>query len=315
MESTLSKGKKNSPQVPTLSEVWEAYKLTPGRLEKTTEQYKSTIDRCILDWWHRPINSITRQEIRDRHSYLSQANQARGEGRAQADQIMRILNALFNFAIRKYRIEGVQVLQDNPVMVLNDLKQWNRKPPRDEIVTPSQMPLFWKELENFPNSNDADFMKLVLLTGLNRALVMGLTWDQVDLRKGALLLDGQLKPIPVSTFVLEVLKRRHSRRRSTKETYVFNSAKDDNKRHGEFRGSLEIERKLKFPCSPVVLARTFQSVAIGLSVSDAMILALTNKKQRLFRGVHPSFESMQKATESITTEILESAKESNSIHA
>jgi hypothetical protein len=65
--------------------------------------------------------------VAELHIRLSNANGPRGKGEAHANQAMRILRTLFNFAMLEYKEAQKQpVILSNPVRTLKARRLWNK---------------------------------------------------------------------------------------------------------------------------------------------------------------------------------------------
>jgi hypothetical protein len=71
------------------------------------------------DWANKPLLDITKDLVAKRHSKLGESSEAR------ANLSMRVLRALFNFAIMQYEdAQGRVLIADNPVKRLSQARAW-----------------------------------------------------------------------------------------------------------------------------------------------------------------------------------------------
>lgn len=120
----------------TLGEVLEAFLIARKNLKpRTIYDYKrmlgilppskiSTMDSrekpiLVIDWRNKPIKEITKDMVEKRHGLIGERSEA------QANLAMRLLRALFNFAIAKYEdSKGNPLIVENPVRRLSQTRAW-----------------------------------------------------------------------------------------------------------------------------------------------------------------------------------------------
>lgn len=114
------KKKANRVKGITLKECFNDYintktKLKPG----TIHDYNRVMNEGFKDWHNKPLRNITRDMVAAKHRKLGNSSEAR------ANNAMRVLRALFNFAAEVYEDEeGRTLFPDNPVKRLSKTKTW-----------------------------------------------------------------------------------------------------------------------------------------------------------------------------------------------
>ena len=205
----------------TLSKVLEDYLKSRKSLSPRTEvDFRRHVERGGLSRWKDlPISAITKDMVEKRHSEIGVSSHS------QADQSMRYLRALFNYAAAKYELpDGTPVVSANPCRRLTQLKAWYGTRPRRTLVRPDQLKDWFKAVLSLttdpknPNGEDVrDFLIFVLMTGLRRSEATRLTWDRVDLkRKVFQILETKNKlphALPLPGYLMEMLTARHKRNR------------------------------------------------------------------------------------------------------
>ena len=153
----------------------------------TARDYVKAMNRKFEDWRHKPVASITRDMVEQRHRMLSERSPA------EANRAMRYLRALFVFASDYRDSTGHPVIPDNPVRRLSAKRLWNRIERRTRYIEPDQLGDWWDavhSLENKPQypSREVlrDYVLLLLFTGLRRNEALCLRWENVDLARGTL---------------------------------------------------------------------------------------------------------------------------------
>lgn len=170
----------------TLEETFDTY-LSDHVLKPSTEyDYKMVFAWGLLPWKTRSMTSITKDEVIERHKALSKKSKAR------ANLAMRLLRALFNFAMAKYDDTlGNPIITINPVLVLSRLKLWHRIKRRRTVIEVGELPGWIRAVCDLTNSDPKwsseavrDFLLLILFTGLRKSEAAQLQWKNVDLRSG-----------------------------------------------------------------------------------------------------------------------------------
>ncbi len=82
---------------------------------------------------------------------------------------------------------------------------------KTEAFTQEQLYNYLKILEDEPDQNAANFLRLALATGMRKGALMALRWDDIDLEKGFITLrgdsakKGKTERIPLSTVAKQIL--------------------------------------------------------------------------------------------------------------
>jgi site-specific recombinase XerD len=98
----------------TLQQVLDDYlKARKDLKPRTLDDYQCVLHEVVPDWIDKPLVNITREMIAKRHSKHGQSN-----SKARVNNAMRVLRALFNYAMYEYR-DGNPVINLNPVKYLS----------------------------------------------------------------------------------------------------------------------------------------------------------------------------------------------------
>ena len=202
----------------TILECYNDYlKLRHNLTPTTIADYARSINGALKDWRNKPLIKITKTMITERHQRLGLRSQAR------ANNTMRLLRALFNFAIHAYEDkEGQPILQVNPVTVLSHCRAWYRSNRRQTLIKTHQLAAWYAATLQLCNETSRDYLHFLLLTGLRRSEAARLKWCDVDfIEQSFTIPDTKNKrphTLPLSNFLHTLLKRRSH----TKENeYVF----------------------------------------------------------------------------------------------
>ncbi|MEW8525571.1 MAG: tyrosine-type recombinase/integrase [Candidatus Thiodiazotropha endolucinida] len=311
-QDPISEKREEEIQSVTLNEVFELYlKVRSGLKPSTVQDYRRLMREVFRDWQERELRNITKDMVQKRHLDYGKRSQAR------ANNAMRLLKAIFNFARGQYEdSQGRSLFPENPVDRLSHVKAWYRVERRRTLIKKSELPAWFSAVERLREEGDptsgtiADYLMLLLFTGLRRSEGMNLQWDDVDFVDRTVTIhdtkNREPLTLPLSDFLTDLLKRREGQHESS---YVF---------PGSSGGRIVEPRKQLFKVierSGVTftlhdLRRTFITVAESLELSQYAIKHLVNHK--VPNDVTAGYivmdpERLRPAMEKITLAILQAA--------
>ena len=186
---------------------------------RTIWDYRRAMDISFKGWKRKRVVDITREMVSLLYRKLGN-----NIGKAQANQSMRFLRSLLNFASGQYEDgEGKPLIKDNPVSIITQTKTWYRVDRRQTIIKPHQLSLWFETVTNLNGDLVKDYLMLLLFTGLRRQEAMRLRWDQIDLQAKTLTVTDtkNRKPLtlPLGPFILKLLKNRS--KNATESEFVF----------------------------------------------------------------------------------------------
>ncbi|MBK8162004.1 MAG: tyrosine-type recombinase/integrase [Gammaproteobacteria bacterium] len=280
-------------QATSLKHAYTEFMKARKTLRASTRKDYTRIFNTIFTTWHdKPLTAITKKMVLDRHQELTESR-----GKAHADLCMRFLRSVLNFAKAVYDDPyGRSVLPENPVRVLTVTRSWNKIERRRTFIKPVDLPRWYTAVRalrlceltdpNLPGEVDyslyetvADFLELLLFTGLRRQEALTLQWQDVDLRSHLLTIpttkNGVPLHLPLSDHLLRLLA---GRREAAINPYVFPGKTG----HGYL---IEPKRQMKkvveasgVPFTAHDLRRTFITAAESLDISAYAIKRLVNHK-------------------------------------
>lgn len=281
-EDPVAKRRRAKARSVTLAEAYAEFLKSRTRLsEATREEYDRTFTVVLKNWSNRPLESLTGQMILHRHRAV-----AAERGEQAANNHMRALRSVFNFAIDRYEDgTGQPVLASNPVLILTRTRSWYPVDRRRTLIKPHQLPAWYAALEaqrdyEHPRSMGdtvADFLLLVLFTGLRRREAASLRWRDVDLADRSFTLaqtkNGKPHTLPFSDFLHALFTRRLG---AQQNEYVFpgyggRGCLNEPKRHVR-----HIVQTSGVPFTVHDLRRTFLTIADTLELSPYTIKRLAN---------------------------------------
>ncbi|MDH5508844.1 MAG: integrase family protein [Nitrospinota bacterium] len=271
----------------TLREAFDEYMMARKQLKpRTVLDYRYQVEKRFGDWLGKQVRGITKNMIQQRHADI-----AKDHGPAQGNQAMRVLRAVFNFAMAKYETnDGQPLLQVNPVKRLSETRAWYKVDRKRTYIKDSSLGVFLdaldalrSELMESTKTTEVvpDYLELILFTGLRRQEAAHLKWADVDMAEKTFTItdtkNSQPLTLPMSDMVYEMLDRRRGANLSSE--YVF----PDRSKTGHLMEPRRQMKKItaisgvKFTVHD--LRRTFATVAESLDISGYALKRLLNHKQ------------------------------------
>lgn len=309
----------------TLQKVYDKYLIARPQMKKTTITVDKSLLKCnFSDWLNKPIQDITRDMIAKRHLKLA------GESHQNnANNAMRLFRRLYNFAASLS--DGN--LPTNPVQRLSDSRQWFKVSRRQTVLKEHELPLWYDALQKLDNPVIADYLLLLLLTGLRKNEGIAINWSSVDMKDKSFTITDTKNSKPLTLPMSDMLYELFTRRQKQKENaFVFpgpgkkghliepkkqvaaieritcrinnNVATDDELEALKAKSPDEVISGIKFCLHD--LRRTFASIAEGV-VSYSVLKRLMNHSDKdvtqgyIVLGVDKLRHPMQQITDTIRT--------------
>jgi integrase len=300
----------------TLRTVFSDYQALRSLKPKTLSDYINTFDVCLSDWMDEPAPQITRRKVEERFIKIKT-----GQGKGQAAKCMRILSAVMNHA-KAYEVDdGVRLITENPCDVLKEKKVDRKIKPRERYLNKEELRLVVEELSHVHHpeykkqkirlTSDivADYLTLLLFTGLRKTEAANLEWRDVNFGDGYFTVhdtkNGTDHTVPMSDQVRTMLEDRNNND-NKHEQWVFPN------RYGT--GPLKDSRKqlvkltkitgVEFTCHD--LRRTFATLAESYGIDYHSIKrALNHKSQDITeRYIQTRVERMRVVFDAVAKEIV-----------
>lgn len=269
----------------TLAQAFEDFCISRKNLkEHTLYDYHRLLESIFAGWKNKPLISINKEMVVKLHAKVGV-----DRGEAYANLAMRFLRALFNFAIAQYETdEGEAILRDNPVSRLTQTRAWYRVERRQTVIKPHQLAPWYREVEALKNegtskqsSSIADYLVLLLLTGLRRQEAARLKWDDIDLAHRTLIIrdtkNRQPLMLPLSTFTFDLLS---SRKISASSDYVFPAEGTAGYLIEPRKQIAKVINQSGVDFTLHDLRRTFITVAESIDISAYALKRLVNHKMK-----------------------------------
>lgn len=266
----------------TLGEAFDAYlKVRKGLKPRTVEDYRDLMNKSLGDWLDRPLASISKDAVAKRHEHLGEKSHAR------ANNAMRVLRAVFNFARHQYEnADGHSLFPENPVSRLSHTRAWYHVGRRRSVLRSSQLPAWFAAVEarRTPEADPddrlvADLLVLLLLTGLRRSEGLALRWEQIDLQARTLHIhdtkNSEPLELPLSDYLADLFT---ARRELAPGPFVFPGRGESGHLHTPQKGVRRVVEASGVEFTLHDLRRTFITVAESLDVPVYAIKRLVNHK-------------------------------------
>jgi len=312
----------------TLQEVWNQYRDIRDLRPTTIKVYENALKNCFGDWLEKSVTSISKDMVEKRHRYLSEFQGPRSGkdgAKALANQAMRVLRSILNFAANKFEdSEGRSILPENPVKRLSQSKSWNKSVRRQGVIHKSQLKAWWEAVESLDKSVMRDYLHLCLLTGLRRNEAAQLTWANINFDDSYLKIEAdksknhQEHRLPLSDKLSQILKDRFDASDKI-NPYVFPGRSGVNTHLVESKFSVaKVVQKSGVQFMVHDLRRTFLTIAEGLDVPHYALKRLANHKDNsdvtsgyIVNDVERLREPMQQITNFIMAQVNETKQPVN----
>jgi len=160
----------------------------------------------LASWKNRPLSSISRQQVREKHAEIGTAH-----GMVTANRITTFLRTLFNHAIHP----DVS-LWDGANPCAKPKKFLFLEKSRERVIQRDEAPRFFEQLQKESHRDLRDFLLLALATGARRGTVLAMRWEQVDWQRGLWTIPepkgrkSSSKPhiVPLTKLAISVLRTR-----------------------------------------------------------------------------------------------------------
>lgn len=295
----------------TLEKVFADYIDTRKDLKpKTHYDYKNVMRLCFDDWARKSLVDINQSMVVARHKKIGET-----QGKAYANLSMRVLRAIFNFAIAHYD----DAIQSNPVKGLSETRAWYKVDRRRTFIKAHEFPAVFDALDKLEETKVTtkaeairDYVLLLLMTGLRRQEGAKLQWRDIDFTAKTLTItdtkNGEVHTLPLTDFMFDMLNRRYENR-IMENPYVFPGNGEKNRFLVEPRKQMMKVWQLSGVNFTVHdLRRTFATIAENLVSAYQLKRLLNHKSSDVTAGyVISDVETLRSAMQRITDKILTEA--------
>jgi integrase len=269
----------------TLEDAFREFLNVRSLKPKTAYDYERIVQVAFPDWKAKRLARVTKDMVGKRHQTLGKER-----GEAYANLAMRVLNAVYNFARDRYEDEnGESLLPSNPVKRLSATRAWYRQKRRDSHIEPNQLKPWFNAVltlkadpKNRTACTVADYLLLLIFTGLRRQEAAALTWDAVNLENRTLTVretkNHENHTLPVPDYLHELLSARNASKADS--PYVFPGKSNDARLIEPRNYVKQVVKQSGVDFILHDLRRTFATYADRLEISGYAVKRLVNHKLR-----------------------------------
>ena len=268
----------------TLHEAFKAFRQARTHLAiKTLYDYQRVMEVALPDWQTKPLREISKDMVVKRYHALAEER-----GPAYATLAMRALRSVLNFAMNQYEdSDGNPILRDNPVLRLTRTRAWYPSKRRQTIIRIQDLPAWYAAVRRLhageapmrKGDTIADYLRLLLFTGLRRSEGARIRWQDVDLVARTLTIpqtkNGEPLILPLSDSLAELL---NERKEVALGEYVFPGEGHPGPLIEPRAGVQWVTEQSGVAFTLHDLRRTFITVAESLDISAYAVKRLVNHK-------------------------------------
>jgi len=286
--------------------------------QKTIDDYRILFDGFLSEWGNKELTSITRDMVETKHTKIGKKSIYRANGS------MRLLRALFNYAIGAYEnSKGEPIIVHNPVQRISHNKAWYREKTRSNIIQPNDLKDWFEAINNLPNhkinsirnnisSTVTDYLTFILFTGLRQSEAAGLLWDDVDFNNNIFTVRDTKNhtdhTLPLTDSMSSLLENRLAKSNSI---FVFSGNNPDKAIVNPYKQIKKVREDSGVHFTMHDLRRTFATIADSLDIQHHIIKRLMNHSNNdvtIKHYVQPSIERLREPMKRISDYIMSKAQ-------
>ncbi len=271
----IAKRKADKAERVTLQQVLDTYLRTHNNLKPSTiHDYRYAIEIGLSSWLNKPLLSITKDMVEAQHTKLGERSHAR------ANNTMRVLRALFYFAMDQYENgSGNPIIAVNPVSRLGKNRAWFKVDRKRTLIKPHQLAPWYQGTLQLNQEVTRDYLHFLLFTGLRRSEAARMTWKDVDLTGRTFTIpdtkNSEPHTLPLSDFLYELLMRRYA---TKEDDWVFPSPRGNSYLQDPKKSVARVGAISQVPFALHDLRRTFITIAESLDIPAYALKQLLNHK-------------------------------------
>jgi len=277
----VAKKKEARAKTVTLGECFDRYLEVRHLKETTLKDYRYIMKRDFGDWQKTQMLNISKDMVARRHSKLGKSSHSR------ANNAMRVLRAVFNFAAGEYEdAQGRSLFLENPTRRLSHTRAWFRIGRKQTYIKQHELPAWYEAVMALDNDRVTgkaevvrDYLLLILFTGLRRTEAATLKWNQVDLVGRTLIIhdtkNHEQHTLPLSDYLYDLLSRRKA---VSESVYVFDGDGKAGYLNDPRKCMLRVIEASGVEFALHDLRRTFITIAESLDIPAYALKRLLNHK-------------------------------------
>jgi integrase len=166
--------------------------------DRAIKETKATFDNHLAQWKDRAPGSVSRQAVRELHAAIGKKT-----GTYAANRVLQNLRALYNFALKEEVFSG-----ENPASRIQQFHESRRT----RFLQPDELKRLFAAVRDEPNQNVADYILLLMMTGVRKGNLLEARWDQITLETSTWAIPNPKNRKPYSVALIpratDILKRR-----------------------------------------------------------------------------------------------------------
>jgi integrase len=247
----------------TFADLVRLYEVFAKGRKKTWRDDLAMARRHLLPvWGPMPLRAITRAHVHELLDTLVAKGLTTGVNRVQA-----VISRLFTVALDRSLVDA------HPAARM--IKRFKERP-SDRVLTDDELRALWLALGAHPGA-PADSIRLRLLLGQRGGEVMGMRWDEVDLKAGVWHLpgartkNGRPHSVPLPPSALTLLERRRGEAPADASAVFpgLTQWSDDHRALSTIHGGAYTWKDLRRTVSTRLAARGFSEEVIGRTLNHA----------------------------------------------
>ena len=174
-----------------------------GCAARSMDAFSDECAHYLSDWLDRPLASLRRHEVAERHEALTESS-----GPYLANRVLHQFRAVYNSAVRRFE----DLPPTNPVIAVT----FNRVRRRRQPIPWSDLPVWRRKVDAIANPIRRDLQLFLLFTGLRNQDARTVRWEHVDLEAGTVHRprpkggEDRAFTVPLASFARELLERRRT---------------------------------------------------------------------------------------------------------
>lgn len=315
-DNPIAEKKSNKIKTMTLDSVFNDYlKARKDLKEFTVTDYRNVLRQVMPDWLNKPLINITREMIAKSHAEYGVTN-----SKARSNYAMRVLRAVFNFAVHEYQLEnGQSIISVNPVEYLSHTRSGFRVDRKNTVIKSHQLAEWHNGLMKLAEQEDypqalmwRDYFLLILFTGLRRMEAASLPWKDIDFKARTFTVQDtknrEIHTLPMSDFLYELFLRRKQVKISE---FVFPAPSKTGYIMEPRKAMLKVTELSGVTFTVHDLRRTFATTAESLDLPAYAVKRLLNHKMThdvtagyIMRDVERLRKPMQRITDYLIKQMV-----------
>jgi integrase len=138
--------------------------------ERAVSSARWQFDTYLASWRNRPLSSIRRADVRERHAEIGKKH-----GQVTANRVVTFLRTLYNHALDPDVAlwEGVNPCAKPKKFLFHEAS-------RERVIADEEKPKFFQAIVDEQHRDLRDFLLLALSTGARRGTIFAMRWDEID---------------------------------------------------------------------------------------------------------------------------------------